>query len=96
MTALPDHAENRLATDASPVLAQSINAFYRDLPELLTSRAGTWVAYHGDRFLECAATETELYQRCLRQGLPEGKFVVLFADRQALSDREVIDLPPGP
>lgn len=52
-----------------------------------------WVAYHGDRCVGSARTETELYQRCTREGIPEDEFIVLFADPHALSDREPIELP---
>jgi hypothetical protein len=60
---------------------------------MLKTQEGRWVAYHGDRYVGSGRTETELHQRCLRQGLPEEEFIVLLADRQALSDRGFTELP---
>jgi hypothetical protein len=37
-------AENSTGTALSAVLVQSTNAFYRDLPALLKSGEGMWVA----------------------------------------------------
>ncbi len=87
------HLELPPERPVSPVLVRSTNAFYRDLPELLKTRSSMWVAYHGDRCVGSARTETELYQRCTREGIPEDEFIVLFADPHALSDREPIELP---
>jgi hypothetical protein len=38
-------------------------------------------------------TQTALYKECLRRGLKEAEFVVLFADNMALSDHEEIYIP---
>lgn len=51
-------------------------AFRRDLPRLLTVRAGQWVAYRGDEQLAFAPTKTELYQECVRRGLDPNEFLV--------------------
>jgi hypothetical protein len=37
--------ENLAEPSASPLLAQSMAAFYRNLPELLKKHYGKWVAY---------------------------------------------------
>jgi len=92
---MPRHPESETAPIPGALLAQSTGAFYRDLPELLKKHDGMWIAYHGDRCVGIARTETDLYQDCLRQGLPEAEFIVLYADRQALHDREEVDLPPN-
>jgi hypothetical protein len=68
-------------------------AFYRDLPELLKTHLGQWVAYHGDQFVGSARTQTELFRRCVGCGLRESDFIVLYADHAALADQEEIDLP---
>jgi len=73
-----------------------MEAFYRNLPELLTKHPGKWAAYHGDDFVGVGRTETDLYQECLRQGLKDDEFVVLFADEAALWDHEEIELPLNP
>ena len=87
------HQQNLVEPVPSPLLAQSIDAFYRNLPELLKKHYGKWVAYHGDEFLGVGRRQTHLYQKCLRRGLKAEEFIVLFADNQALSDQEEIDLP---
>jgi hypothetical protein len=85
--------ENLAEPSTSPLLTQSMAAFYRNLPELLKKHYGKWVAYHGDELLGLGRTQTELYQKCLRRGLKEDEFIVLYADNQALHDHEEIDLP---
>jgi hypothetical protein len=89
------HSDQQSVTEhsPSPVLTQSMNAFYRNLPELLKKHCGKWVAYHGDELMGIASSETALYQMCLRRGLKEDQFMVLYADGQALSDHEQMELP---
>jgi tRNA A-37 threonylcarbamoyl transferase component Bud32 len=55
---------------------QAQRAFRRDLPELLRKQPGLWVAYAGNRQLGFAPTKTELYQKCLAQGLDRSEFIV--------------------
>jgi hypothetical protein len=79
---------------AEPSLfAQSMTAFYHNLPDLLKKHYDKWVAYHGGHFMGAARTQTELYQKCLRRGLKDDEFIVLFADNQALHDHEETELP---
>ncbi|HEV3082854.1 MAG TPA: hypothetical protein VGY66_23920 [Gemmataceae bacterium] len=85
--------ENLAEPSTSPLLAQSTDAFYRNLPELLKKHYGKWVAYHGDEFVGAGRSETQLHQECLRRGWKEDEFIVLYADNQALYDHEEIDLP---
>jgi hypothetical protein len=84
---------NRTILSVSPLAAQALEAFYRDLPELLRKHPGRWVAYHGDERFAVGRTETALYQKCLGHGLKEDEFIVLFADQAALADHEGIELP---
>jgi hypothetical protein len=86
--------EVQIVPGVSPRRLRSLDAFYRNLPDLLKTHYCKWVAYHGDEFLGTAGTETELYQRCLGRGFPEDEFFVMFVDNQALHDREVTFLPP--
>jgi hypothetical protein len=51
-------------------------AFRRDLPQLLEGYKYQWVAYHGDRRVALGHSKRDLYQQCLRQGLPPDEFVV--------------------
>jgi hypothetical protein len=55
---------------------QAWAAFNRDLPRLLASQPGQWAAYHGERLLGVAPKATELYDRCLRQGLKADEVVI--------------------
>ena len=88
------HTQPSAAESTIPSLMdRSIAAFYRNLPELLISHPAKWVAYHGDDFMGAGRTETELYEQCLRKGLNEGDFIVLFADEAARWDHEEIELP---
>jgi hypothetical protein len=84
--------ENAPATVPS-VESQSMDAFYRDLPELLKHYNWKWVAYHGDRMVGLGRTKTELYQKCLRDGLREGEFAVLLVHEMALTDNEEVNIP---
>jgi hypothetical protein len=67
-----------VSSGISPQMLRSQQAFWRDLPSLLKSwrTRGKWVAYHGDERVGIARTGTELYQRCLGQGLQRGEFYV--------------------
>ncbi len=93
---MQSNQDNRTIVSASSLSARSMQAFYRDLPELLKKHSGKWVAYHGDECFGVGRTETELYQKCLRHGLTEDEFIVLFADQAALADHEEIELPLNP
>ena len=78
-----DDARPPTATGASthpvgmtPAAAQAHETFHRELPALLEKHAGMWVAYSGTQQLGLGKTSTELHQRCLRQGLKRGEFIV--------------------
>ena len=85
--------EETPAAPAPSMEIQSMDAFYRDLSGLLKTHYRKWVAYHGDELIGVGRTQTELYQKCLRRGLKEDEFVVMFADNMALSDRDEINIP---
>jgi hypothetical protein len=61
--------------NSGAVISQS--AFVHDLPGLLATNPGCWVAYaHGQR-VQVASTQTELYKHCLQElGLNHDEFVV--------------------
>jgi hypothetical protein len=88
--------EQPTSPTVSPLYLQAQQAFYRRLPELLQKHARQWVAFHGEELIGCGRTQTELFQRCVRHGLREDEFVVLFADDAALGDQQEIDLPLDP
>jgi hypothetical protein len=74
------------------MIVKSAAAFYRDLPELLKTHYWRWVAYHGDARLGFSKTQTDLYLRCLKQGLKEDEFVVLHIEPQALHDNDGLEV----
>jgi hypothetical protein len=72
------------------IIAQACQAFERDCPELLAEHRGEWVAYHGDRRIALAPTRAELWQECVRRGLPDGQFWLF--DIQPVEGVEVMGL----
>ena len=70
--------------DPPPMITKSIEAFQRDLPELLKTHCGWWVAYHGDERLGFGRRETPLYQECLQRGLSRKEFIVWAIDPSEL------------
>ncbi len=50
-------------------------AFRRDLPELLKTHAGFWVAYSGTERYGPVPTKWELYERCLEKGWDRADFI---------------------
>ena len=51
-------------------------AFDRDLPRLLKSHPGQWVAYQGDTQVICAEHTHDVYQECFRQGLTRDQLMI--------------------
>jgi hypothetical protein len=60
----------------APVLGESLEAFRRDLPELLKTHRGKWVAHRGQQQIGIAQTAATLYQHCFRRGLKDHEFLV--------------------
>jgi hypothetical protein len=60
-----------------PIILQARAAWRRDLPTLLKSHPGKWVAYHGSRQVGIRSCKTDLFQQCLRAGVDRGQFLVL-------------------
>jgi hypothetical protein len=62
----------------APLLLRSMQAYWRDLPELLQakSRQWRWVGYHAEERIGFGKTEAELYQEAFRRGLQRGEFYV--------------------
>jgi hypothetical protein len=69
-------------------------SFYRDLSAILAERGPTWVAYYGDEQIGFGKSKSELFERCLKQGLSADEFIVLFADEAARHDHDPIELTP--
>jgi hypothetical protein len=75
-----------------PMIQRSIDAFRRDLPELLKTHYHKWVAYHGDERIGFGRTETDLYEECFRRGLTRDEFVVCGIDPGAFDPDEEIEV----
>jgi len=71
----PAHTPN---PGIAPLMLRSMQAFWRDLPELLKKRRnrGKWAAYHGEERVVIARSDVEAYQECFRRGLKRGEFYV--------------------
>jgi hypothetical protein len=63
-----------------PMITKSIEAFRRDLPEMLKKHRGRWVAYHGDERIGFGRRKADLYDECRRRGLTDDEFVVCGVD----------------
>ena len=61
-----------------PMVLRSMQAFWRDLPELLKQRRnrGKWAAYHGEERVAITRTDVDAYQECFRRGLKHEEFYV--------------------
>jgi hypothetical protein len=81
-----------LNSEPLPMIQKSIDAFRRDLPELLRTHPGKWVAYHGDQQLGFGGTQTELYQQCFAIGLTRDDFIVGFTEPGAFDPDEEIEV----
>ena len=81
-----------LEAEPSPMIRKSIEAFRRDLPELLNARRGWWIAYHGDERLGFARRHTPLYEKCLRQGLSRDEFIVTLVEPWVFDPDEEIEI----
>ncbi|MCY2989909.1 MAG: DUF5678 domain-containing protein [Planctomycetota bacterium] len=84
--------EDLMRAEPLPMVQTSIDAFRRDLPELLETHRGQWVAYHGDERLGFGETETELYRRAFRRGLTRNDFIVGFVVPGAFDPEEEIEV----
>src|SRR5258708_3037056 len=85
--------ETPVAAPELTMLQKSNQAFHRDLPTLLKTHYRQWVVYSGDKRLGFGRTKTELYQKCLRDGLGPDQFRVRFVYEDALHDNEETQVP---
>jgi hypothetical protein len=58
------------------LIQRAHGTFLRELPELLKSHRGKWVAYHGDKRLGFSRDQVKLYQEWYRRGVPQGELGV--------------------
>jgi hypothetical protein len=81
-----------LESDPPPMIQKSIDAFRRDLPEMLKSHGGECVAYHGEERIAFGKTELELFQECMRRGLTRDDFVVCGVEEGMFDPDEEIEI----
>lgn len=82
-------ADDQAAVDpVAPMLIRSLEAFRRDLPRLLETHYGKWVAYRGDERLGLGRTQTELYQQGFARGLKADEFLVCSIEPE-IPDEEI-------
>jgi len=74
--AQPPDSEPR--AQIAPLMLQSMQAFWRELPELLKqkSKSRLWVGYHADERVCFGPDDIDVYQECFRRGLQRGQFYV--------------------
>ena len=95
------HAENPilsreprslLPTEVSPLIARAQQVFRRDLPGLLLSHDGQWVAYRGDQQVGFGDSMMDLYRECFRVGFKTDELVLRHVDSEQLEEELEIDL----
>ncbi len=61
-----------------PGILRSMQAFWRDLPELLRNRRnrGRWAAYHGDERIGVEADRLKLAREIRRRGVPRDDYYI--------------------
>jgi hypothetical protein len=74
-----------------PMIQRSLEAYRRDLPELMKTHYGQWVAYHGDQRLGFSRSKTALVQECLRRGIRDEEFIVDTVEPE-IPDDDVLEL----
>jgi hypothetical protein len=76
-------------------LLEGERAFCKDLPELLKTEDGKWVAYRGEQRLGIADSSTHLYRECLAQGLDPKELFIEMIHPDAASNQFSFASPGG-
>jgi hypothetical protein len=95
---VPSPAEAELTEptfEVPPGIRRSQEAFWRDLPELLTKKKwrGKWVCYHGDERVGIGTYEN-LIRECLQRGLKDEEYDLDVIEPQALPPWEAEEIEP--
>lgn len=61
-----------------PGITRALRAFKARFPDLLAKHPDRWVACDGNGVLFIGDSQEVLYKRCLKRGLKEDEFVVLY------------------
>jgi hypothetical protein len=76
-----------------PMILLAEETYLRDLPELLKTHYGEFVAYHGDKLYAFSKDKTALQFRCFNEGLPDDEYIVYRIDENGQDIRGPIYLP---
>ncbi len=79
------------ASMVPPLIEAEQAAFRRDLPRLLDSHHGEWVAYYRGELFDSGPSMVDLYLKCLGRGIPADEFVVRHVDPGNLEEVAKID-----
>src|SRR5262249_320476 len=79
---------SQLPDEVSPLIQRGIDAFRRDLPELLKTHSWQWVAYHGDERIGISRSRIKLVQECVKRGWSRFDYVVLGIEPALLASEE--------
>jgi hypothetical protein len=73
---VPQPAAHQPNPEIPPMVVRSQQAFWKDLPELLTDKPnrGKSAAYHGGERVAISRSDVEAYQECFRRGLKHEEF----------------------
>lgn len=73
-----DHlwTEEELMAQVQPKIREALDAFRRDLPEMMKEHHREWVAYHGAIRLGFGKDDFDLYQRYMVQGYDPEELLV--------------------
>jgi hypothetical protein len=61
-----------------PGVVKALRVFKAHFPELLKKHPDKWVACDGERVLYIGDSQEVLYKKCLKRGLKEDEFIVLY------------------
>jgi hypothetical protein len=61
---------------ANAAIEAAFTAFLRDLPQLLRTNPGKWIAYLCDKMFAIGADDFKLYEMCRLRGIPLNEFIV--------------------
>jgi hypothetical protein len=82
--------------EIAPGILRSMQAFWRDLPELLKSRRNRdkWVAYHGEERVGMAADDVTLIRELLRRQVPDDAYYLATVRPRELPPWEPEEVEP--
>ncbi|MBA4067408.1 MAG: hypothetical protein C0501_27600 [Isosphaera sp.] len=64
-------------------IVKALRVFKAHFPELLKKHPRRWVACDGERVLYVGDSQQVLFDKCLKRGIPDGEFIVLYTLQDA-------------